>query len=448
MAVIKRSARILLVLIFACGCFADTFTNLQSGETFNGYVVHKKKGNKVQVRIENRDPQYIDLSQYKIERNALGRKNKVYIFPIKDSIELICETDAFEKAIEAAVNQGPLYIILDIDTPGGQIDLAKRVCSAITQIDNCTTVAFISGGKLGGAFSAGAVIAMACDKVYMLDGTSIGAASLYAQTASGPEDLQEAYGQSVADKFNSAWSAYFAAVAELRDRPGQLAKAMVDKDVEVVEVIVDGNSVFIDAKNKKEKQQVVKVWNSKGSLLTLTADNAVKSGIANGKVASREKFFAAVGAANAGQIQDKSVLKAKQDFERAKKEFDRILDSIRYLEQRMSTLLKQFNTPEEQFRQFQKALQQQGLVDRDGRVISYAEVEIERKRLMTEREGLIKELLSTLDGLMANYRNALAMATKYPDLGGYVGGLQKGLTSAQAAYDEIRFQASLPQSRY
>ena len=77
----------------------------------------------------------------------------------------MCETEALEKAIEMASNQGPLCILIEVDTPGGSADLMRRICDAITKANNCRTVAFISGGEHGGAYSAGAIIALACDQM-------------------------------------------------------------------------------------------------------------------------------------------------------------------------------------------------------------------------------------------------------------------------------------------
>ena len=170
----KYPTFVLAVLLFfsnavwyPADCFADTFMHRRTGESFNGYVTQIKKGDKTKVFVEKRKPQFIDLGAYEIRYNYLGRKNKVLIFSIKDSVELICETEAFEKAIVAAANQGPLFILVDIDAPGGRIDLVQRVSEAIIKIHNCRTVAFVSGGQFGGAFSAGAIITLACDRVYM-----------------------------------------------------------------------------------------------------------------------------------------------------------------------------------------------------------------------------------------------------------------------------------------
>ena len=94
---VKYSTVAFVMLLSLSNCLADTFVNIQTGESFNGYILGRKKVEKTQVRVENKSQQYIDLGQYKITRNYLGRKNKVFIFSINQSPNLIVEAEAFEK---------------------------------------------------------------------------------------------------------------------------------------------------------------------------------------------------------------------------------------------------------------------------------------------------------------------------------------------------------------
>ena len=149
-------------LIFACVFLTspgmgDTFTHRQTGNVFHGYVTQTKQGDKTLVRAgKSRQAKYVNLKDYRVEWNLLGRRNQVIVIPIKDQITLESETEALQKAIKDSSNQGPAFILIEIDTPGGREDLMKRICSAITKADNCVTVGFVSGGNYGGAYSAGA----------------------------------------------------------------------------------------------------------------------------------------------------------------------------------------------------------------------------------------------------------------------------------------------------
>lgn len=435
----KYPALFLVFLLSFSNCLADTFVHRQTGESFNGYVVQRKKANKTQVRVERRPPKYLYLADYDIQRNYLGRKNKVFCFSIKESIDLICETEALEKAMAAAASQGPLFILIEIDTPGGRVDLAQRICAAITKIDNCTTIAFVSGGKFGGAFSAGAVIALACDKVYMRRGTSIGAITPYAQTTSGPVSIEKVYGQAVGEKFNSMWSAYCAAIAERNNRPGLLVKAMVAKNIEVVEVIEGDKRLFVEPRNKRPDQTTVHIWSDRKSLLTLTAAQAVQCGIADKTVISRDGLFVDLLATRAAQVRSKGIAKAKREFERAKREIDGILPYIDYLEKRAVGLVKELDALEGEMRRANRIYYRERYV-RWGYYPyqwGYSNVEFERHRILTGWEGLLNQLLYVLDYLIGNYRDALLVAERHPDLHHHTKTLEEGLNTAEAIYDEV-----------
>lgn len=356
---IKYSAFIPTILFLFSNCLADTFIHHQTGESFNGYVVQKKRGNKTQVRTQGGKPRYIDLRDYNISYNRRGRKNQVYIVSIKDSISFEFEAKTFEQAITNVANQGPLFIIIEIDTPGGRLDLAKRFCAAITKTDNCRTIAFVNGNEFGGAISGGAAVALACDEVYMAGNTIIGAATLIPiepddsnirrrqeredeeekyrrnrRRRQKSEDEEEKYrrrsqkNEDKEEKYSSAWRAYLASLAENSGRPGLLARAMVDKDIEVIEVSDEGKKLFIEPLNKKPEQLLVHTWSKKDSLLTLTAAEATQCGIADKVVNSQHELLNNLGAGKAKILTSNEMQKAKKEFERVKLKFERLRESL------------------------------------------------------------------------------------------------------------------------
>jgi membrane-bound ClpP family serine protease len=228
----KKPVFIITCLLITVYCAADTFTNRKTGEVIQGYATQEKRGSETLVRFGDKQAtQYLNLIDYDIKWDTSGRRNQIIILPIKDSIELECETKAFEKVLKNASNQGPLLILIEIDTPGGRGDLMRRICDTIISADNCRTAAFVSGGEYGGAYSAGAIIAIACDYIYMADGTAIGAAAPIVISSSGVKDLNSVFGETAAEKFLSADRGYIATLAEQNGRSGLLAKAMVDKDI-------------------------------------------------------------------------------------------------------------------------------------------------------------------------------------------------------------------------
>ncbi len=447
----KYIAFILTFLFFSLNCFADTFTHKNTGETFNGYVVQRKKGNKTQVRIENNKVRYVNLGEFNIAYNNLGRRNKVFVFSLTSSIELICETEAFEKAIAVAADRGPIFVLIEIDTPGGRADLAQRICSAINKINYCKTVAFVSGEKFGGAFSAGAIIAMACDTVFIKKGAAIGAAAPYVQTSIGPRDLERIYGQVISEKINSAWSAFCAAIAERNNRSGLLARAMVDSNIEVLEIQQNGKMVFVDAKNKDPNIPIVRTWSEKGSLLTLTAVEADKSGIADKEILSRDDIFTELGAVDAQKVTNNNGLKAKRIFQKAEKQLNTILPTIEYLRERANTLLTGLNKIDEQIRSSNNLTYRRGSTapvfryryGTEGQLpytSVYSDFDSGWDEIFIDREEVIAELLFVLEELMVQYRRALNIAEKHADLQHHVVSFQKDLKFTDATYRDIRFR--------
>jgi ClpP class serine protease len=438
---VKYPAFALIVLAFFSNCFADTFTHLRDGTSFNGYVVQRKKENKTLVYIENKRRQYLDLRDYQIQPNHLGRKNKVYVFDIKDSVNLMAQTEAFEKAIVIAANQGPLFILVEIDTPGARIDLAQQLCTAIARINNCQTAAFISGDRFGGAFSAGAIIALACDKVYMRTGTSIGSTASYGRSSSEVEEIEKHYGQGAGARFHSSWMTYSAATAERNNRPILLTKAMVDENIEVIEMTEGDKFFFTDSRSKKPNQSIVGTWSEKGSLLALTAVQAVQVGIADKVVDSRDELLADLAAAEAAQVPNKTILKAIRQLERAQREIDEILSSISFLEQETVTLAEEIDEVEEEIRRLNRTGYSRNTVRTevgfDTYWSTYSVVTVEWEEILRERDSLLDELLGVLDDLIIDYRDALSLAEKHMDLRYHAKTFQDSLNAANVSYDEV-----------
>jgi len=322
------AAALTAILALESASLADTLTNRFTDEVLHGYATSQNRKGKTVVHTQEKGLVSLNLVDWRIIPNRLGRNNKVIVLMVDDQIMSEIETRAFENSIATASDEGPLFIVVEIDTPGGRIDFAQRICSAISNTRNCRVIAYINGGNYGGALSAGAAIALACDKIYMANRTTIGAASTMAATEDGPKDIKEEYGEELGEKVNSFWRAYLAALAEQNARPVVLAKAMVDRDIEAVEVSDAGKRLFIDPVNKTPKQQMVRTWSKKGFLLTMTTEEAVKSGIADKIANSREELLRDLGAADAQLVVNDAIQKARRELKRARMKFDRVRQDI------------------------------------------------------------------------------------------------------------------------
>ena len=370
------------IILFAGVCLADTFTNRQTSEILHGYITSRSPGSAQSARRDNSSPKAaeaddapisiftqekgllkLNLKEWEIKRDNLGRNNKVIVVPVDDAIMYEIETEAFEKAIAESSQEGPLLILVEIDTPGGRVDLAQRMCTAITKGADCNVIAFVKGGKYGGAISAGAAVALSCNKIYMTDNTIIGAATLVTMPKDKEQLKDKKYEDVVNEKMSSAWRAYLASLAQQNDRPGLLARAMVDSSIEVVEVNQGAKRLFIDPVNKKPGQPVARTWNKLGTLLTLTAREAVDCTIADGLVGSREQLLQQLQAGDANVVTDKKVAFARKDLqiaqrkmEAAIKDFDLKVEQSKYQQPvpKFMTMLREARTDVETIKNLAK----------------------------------------------------------------------------------------------
>ena len=189
---------------------------------------------------------------------------KVYVVPIQSTIDL--GIPAFvNRAIDAAENNNAELIIFDIETFGGRVDAATQVKDAISSTD-IQTIAFINRR----AISAGSLISLSCNKIYMTSGATIGATSVV--------DMS---GEKQAEKSQSYMREEMAATAEQSGKNTTIARGMVDEELSFEYLVVDGDSMKVDdIEGRKE-----------GKLITLTTELALKYKIADGTSESIEDIL-------------------------------------------------------------------------------------------------------------------------------------------------------------
>ena len=117
-------------------------------------------------------------------------------------------TLGLEKATEASAD----YVLLDLDTYGGAVDAADSIRSAILRYEK-PVVAYINMQ----AASAGALISIACDSIYMKTGSSIGAATVVDQA-----------GTVMPDKYQSFMRGMMRSTAQATGRDPKIAESMTD----------------------------------------------------------------------------------------------------------------------------------------------------------------------------------------------------------------------------
>jgi membrane-bound serine protease (ClpP class) len=226
-----------------------------------------------------------------------------WIIPIEGDIEPALVTFVRREA-RRAIEGGAQYIIFEIDTFGGRVDSALQITSFIMSIKKAKTVAWVrnSENSMGVSWSAGALIALSCSQIYMAEGTSMGAA---APVTIGTDGKTEGTGE----KTVAAVRSQIAALAEKNGYPTGIALAMVDYDVELWEVQIDGSTRVLtlqelerleamDAGQEGAPQEIrrVGIISPAGKLLSLTAGEAYRYGLTRGLADDREALLKSLGA--------------------------------------------------------------------------------------------------------------------------------------------------------
>jgi len=194
------------------------------------------------------------------QSQAAQEPRPVYRIPVTGVVEMGL-APFVKRSLDEAEKAGAIAVI-DMDTPGGRIDAAEEIADALRDA-KVPVYAFVNRR----AFSAGAMIALATDRIYMRPGSVMGAAT--------PVDGQ---GQKLSEKMVSAMRSEFRALAEEHGVDPRAAEAMVDEEIEIPGVV------------------------AKGKLLTLSTSEAVRLGYAR-EVADWSALMAAVAPGRTAVVQ-------------------------------------------------------------------------------------------------------------------------------------------------
>lgn len=187
--------------------------------------------------------------------SSWGQSNKkVYYYEIDDVISKPAKKKT-EIALKEADTENADIILLRLNTFGGELEAADQIRTMLMK-SKIPVFVFIDLN----AASAGALISIACDSIYMAPGASMGAASVVNET-----------GEIMPDKYQSYMRSLMRSTAEKKGRNPDIAQAMVDPDV-FIENIIDS-----------------------GKVLTFTTAEAIENGFCEAQVTSREGALAAAG---------------------------------------------------------------------------------------------------------------------------------------------------------
>ena len=179
-------------------------------------------------------------------------------------------------------------------------------------------------------------MALACNVIFMAPSAGIGAATAMAANGGQSVDLKEAFGQTLGEKIGSVWRNYLVALAQQNNRPALLAKAMEDREIEVLEVNRGENTIFLESHEKVPGDKVIRIRCKKGELLTLSAADAVACKIADGLTASREELLRKLDVAEAG-------ITVNQEIDTAATEIDKVIERFNRLNSNLDLKYKELD---------------------------------------------------------------------------------------------------------
>lgn len=153
--------------------------------------------------------------------------------------------------LTAAETGGYDIVMIEMDTYGGLVSDAKDIVEMLLDFEKPVYV-WINKD----AASAGALISIACDSIYMAAGASIGAATVVT-----------GQGEAAPDKYQSYMRATMRTTAEEKGRDPAIAEAMVDQTIEIEGITEEGK------------------------VLTFTTSEAIKHGFCEGEIKSIEDIL-------------------------------------------------------------------------------------------------------------------------------------------------------------
>ncbi|MBU6399331.1 MAG: hypothetical protein KGS61_03350 [Verrucomicrobia bacterium] len=209
------------------------------------------------------------------------RPKTVFILPIRDDI-MPPMVYLVRRGVKEAMQAKADLLLIDMQTNGGRVDVTEEILGILGKFQGAT-VTYVNDR----AFSAGAFIAVATQKIYMAPGSVIGAAAPIMMLPGGAG--VESPSDTVEVKMTSALSALVRACAERNGHNKDVVEAMINKNKRLE---IDG-----------------KVLNEKGQILTLTNVEAEKSFghppkplLSLGTVASLDALLAKLGCVGANVV--------------------------------------------------------------------------------------------------------------------------------------------------
>lgn len=178
-------------------------------------------------------------------------------------------TDTVKIALDRAAQAGVKHVVFVIDSPGGLVDEAESLAKLLQERDaQFETYAVVRRG-----ISASIWPMFSCDHIYVTRGAMVGGALTFRVGATGAAQVD--------DKMNSVYAAHVASIAERKGHPAALARGMMLPDAQVY-----ASGEGENAKVTNDSESGARRVKDRGAVLTLTADEAVRLGLADRRIDS------------------------------------------------------------------------------------------------------------------------------------------------------------------
>ncbi|UJP64763.1 NfeD family protein [Mongoliitalea daihaiensis] len=197
----------------------------------------------------------IQTLQAQEEEEVVSGKKSVFTFKIDDNIDPRMNRKV-KLALEEASKKNADLVLIEMDTYGGAVNDADDIRTMVMEFEKPIHV-WINKD----AASAGALISIACDSIYMAPGGSIGAATV----------VMGGGGDAAPDKYQSYMRSMMRSTAEAKGRDPKIAEAMVDQNLEIAGVT------------------------EKGSVITFSVSEAIANGFSEGEAKNKEEVMKLLG---------------------------------------------------------------------------------------------------------------------------------------------------------
>jgi membrane-bound serine protease (ClpP class) len=210
--------------------------------------------------------------------SSVRGEGRVMVVPIEGEIQLGV-APFVERSTREAEDTGIDLIIYEINTLGGRLDAAIAIRDAIINSE-LPTIAFINKR----AISAGTLIALAANKIYMHPQSTMGAA----EPVSFGIGMQQG---EVSEKTISYWRTELRSTAEKGDRRGDVAEAFADKSIAIEGVVEEGKLLTLTTKQAIELGMADETAETIQDIVTAEGMNGARIVVAGMNSAERVSGF-------------------------------------------------------------------------------------------------------------------------------------------------------------